>query len=65
MAQWLNGDHLDLDVILGPKPANSEAPAMNLEAERREPNDLEAMPTHGEDGRPTNPDDPAGNIVTI
>ena len=85
-AQWLNGDHLDLDsvpvepvanvlgeVILGPKPENSEAPAMSLEAERREPNDLEAMPTldpslvwpDGEDGRPTNPDDPAGNIVTI
>ncbi len=61
------------EVILGPKPENSEAPAMNLEAERREPNDLEAMPTldpslvwpDGEDGRPTNPDDPAGNIVTI
>ena len=52
-AQWLNGDHLGLDsvpvepvanvlgeVILGPKPENSKAPAMSLEAERREPNDL-------------------------
>ena len=79
-AQWLNGDHLGLDPLpVEPvanampevNPENSKAPAMSLEAEQREPNDLEAMPTldpclirpDGEDGGPTNPDDP--KIVTI
>jgi hypothetical protein len=57
-AQWLNADFFGLDpvpvelvpnvlreVILGPKPENSEAPAVSLEAEQRKPVNLEAMPT--------------------
>lgn len=75
-AQWLNGDHLGLDpvsvepvanvlreVILGPKPENSKASAMSLEAERREPNDLAGAPPMRPSARSAVP--PSTDIVRL